>query len=491
MQIFKKKKKKINIFFRHNILHEISKNGLASTLTLSLDDKDNWVLTGSVRCTDNVVYNLDLDWNVPTPTKTVKVSYETSASATYWPDMDNDLQLVNENDSYAAALDIYGVMPGETFDWANMDHYYTALIDYSYSMDKVQIGDAVNGKLEQVGDTTKISASLIGFNAVQYDVELWYVVPTPKDAVEMTIPVEFNNLMESEGVYQLFAYTADGSMVVSFSPYATEVAGTFVNDRMFGRFGAEGGRYDFMSDYTYVAFVTDPVEQLYDIYPVSKGQMVVTVDENDNITAKVDVICSDAVRYVLTLTSKYDIPHLEYDAEVPVEYTYTTSDVVEVTDYTADYGYVSFQAMAADGSNMTSIAFFVEEADADIVIPAGTYPIDYYEEYGTVLANSGVQSGYVYPSFFANMTEDGGLMAPLWFFVSGSVTIENKDGKLYLEVNGLNSYNQTIHITYDASKTSGVENVTTETSAKKVVKNGQLLIMRDGETFNVLGAQVK
>lgn len=79
----------------------------------------------------------------------------------------------------------------------------------------------------------------------------------------------------------------------------------------------------------------------------------------------------------------------------------------------------------------------------------------------------------------------------LWFFVSGSVTIETKDGKLYLEVNGLNSYNQTIHITYDASKTSGVENVTTETSAKKVVKNGQLLIMRDGETFNVLGAQVK
>lgn len=219
--------------------------------------------------------------------------------------------------------------------------------------------------------------------------------------------------------------------------------------------------------------------------------MVVTVDENDNITAKVDVICSDAVRYVLTLTSKYDIPHLEYDAEVPVEYTYTTSDVVEVTDYTADYGYVSFDAMAADGSNMTAIAFFVEEADADIVIPAGTYPIDYSEEYGTVLANSGVQSGYVYPSFFANMTEDGGLMASLWFFVSGSVTIENKDGKLHLEVNGLNSYNQTIHITYDASKTSGVENVTTETSAKKVVKNGQLLIMRDGETFNVLGAQVK
>lgn len=111
--------------------------------------------------------------------------------------------------------------------------------------------------------------------------------------------------------------------------------------------------------------------------------------------------------------------------------------------------------------------------------------------YGTVMANPGVQGNSVYPSFFANLTEDGGLLVPLWFFVSGSVTIENKDGKLYLEVNGLNSYNQTIHITYDASKTSGVENVTTETSAKKVVKNGQLLIMRDGETFNVLGAQVK
>lgn len=475
----------------NNTYEEIG--AILANVTLSLDEEENWVLTGSMLGTDNVVYNLDLSWNVPTPTKTVKVSFETSSEFAFWPSLDYDLQLSNEDEFFAASLDVFGVQPGETFGFENMDAYYAAVIDYTTG-EEGEVADAVNGKLEQVGDTTKISASLICFNAVQYDVELWYVAPTPTETVEMTIPVQFTNYLETEGLYQLSGYTADSVYTISFMPYAEEVAGTFVNDGLFGKFGAEGGRYDFNADYTYVATVTDPAEGLYDVHAVAKGQMTVTMDADNNITALVDVVCDNAVRYVLTLTSKYDTPHLDYDAEEPaIDRTYTAADMVEVNDYIADYGYIGLNATAADGSDMVMLAFIVEEADADIVIPVGTYPIDYSNEYGTVVANTGVQGDAVYPSFYAQLDEEGYLNVPLWMFVGGTVEVSKTDaGYLHMEVNAVNSYNVPVHIVYDGTPT-GLENVEVENinGVKKMMVDGQLVIVRDGKAFNAMGAQVK
>jgi hypothetical protein len=36
-----------------------------------------------------------------------------------------------------------------------------------------------------------------------------------------------------------------------------------------------------------------------------------------------------------------------------------------------------------------------------------------------------------------------------------------------------------------------VENITTETTASKRIENGQLLIHRNGNTYNVLGTQIQ
>jgi len=478
------------ILTNKNTYDEVS--ALVANVTLSLDEEEHWVLTGSMLGTDNVVYNLNLSWNVPTPTKTIKVSFETCAEYSFWPDLDNDLQLRNENELFAASLDVFGVQPGETFGIENFDTYYTTVTDYTTGETTV-VGDAVNGKLEQVGDTTKISASLICFNAVQYDVELWYAVPTPTETVEMTIPVEFGNHIDDYGYYQLYGYTADSTYAVSFLPYADEVAGTFVNDGLFGKFGAEGGQYDFDPGYTYVGTVTDPAEGLFDVHYVAKGQMTVTMDADNNITALVDVVCDNAVRYVLTLTSKYDIAHLEYDEpEIPVDRTYGADDPIEVVDGTAEEGMIYWSVAAADDSDVLALYFFAEESDPDIVIPVGTYPIDYSEEFGTVWANSGVQGGSVYPSYYSKL-DDGYLVAPLWLFVGGTVEVSKTDaGYLHMEVNAVNSYDVPVHIVYDGTPT-GLENVEVENinGVKKMMVDGQLVIVRDGKAFNALGAQVK
>jgi hypothetical protein len=91
------------------------------------------------------------------------------------------------------------------------------------------------------------------------------------------------------------------------------------------------------------------------------------------------------------------------------------------------------------------------------------------------------------------MSEDGkGIVPPLYFIVGGTVEVENRDGKLYIEVNAVNSYNVPIHIVFDGTKqTTAVENITTEKGATKRIENGQLLINRNGNTYNVLGAQIQ
>ena len=79
----------------------------------------------------------------------------------------------------------------------------------------------------------------------------------------------------------------------------------------------------------------------------------------------------------------------------------------------------------------------------------------------------------------------------MWFMVGGSVTVEKVDGKMKMEINAVNSYNQPIHITYDGTATA-LENVNVNVEGiRKQIVDGQLVIIRDGKAYNALGAQVK
>ena len=144
---------------------------------------------------------------------------------------------------------------------------------------------------------------------------------------------------------------------------------------------------------------------------------------------------------------------------------------------------------------MAAFFFFVEEPDEDIIVPAGVYPIDSSEEYGTVYANPGVQGDGVWPSFYARMMEDGSLVTPLWLLVDGTVEVtKTADGKPYMEVNAVNSYGVEVHIVYDGTPIdTSVENTHSQspmTHSQKLLRNGQLLIQRAGETFTILGTRI-
>jgi hypothetical protein len=308
----------------------------------------------------------------------------------------------------------------------------------------------------------------------------------------LTIDATFDNQLEANGYYTLSGVDETTGLLVAMSPITEEVAGTFVNDGVFGRFGT--GQYDFYATQTYVAKYLGEDEYgdpEYDVYSVEKGTMTVTLDAEGNIVAKVSVICSNAVQYEMTMTSKFDKPHLQYDADYGVEKAYTAADVV-TSEFDADYGMGYWKVEAADGSDVCALYFFAEEADADIVIPAGTYTIDNSWDYGTVYASEGYDPNYgLSPSYYAHYLEDDYLSVPVWCMVSGTVTVEKVDGKMKMTIDAINSYDQEVKITYDGT-TTGVENINVNVEGlRKQIVDGQLVIIRDGKAYNAQGAQVK
>mgnify|MGYP003454945103 FL=1 len=444
-----------------------------------------YAVYGEARCTDNVVYNFDLAWVVPATTDTIALRFDHTARASYYPQMNNDLLLINSNDRYTLNLNVVGAELGGKFTMEHIGEYYTSLSDDELKMD-IELAQ-VEGTIYQSGDTTWVQAQMVGFDAKLYDVQLWYAVPTPTDTIELTFnDVPFTNHLE-EGYYQLIAYTEDQARMVSFTPASHEVEGTFVNDGMFGQFGE--GHYDFFNDYTYIQ-EWNPKTREYDTYTIEKGELVVTLSAEGVITARAEVVGEDAKLYRITMYSKYERPHLDFDSEDgAVERVYGAEDDVVIEDHTQRDGYIIFQATAHDQSDMMVLYFFANQVDSDVTIPQRVYPINHSLVAGTVLSSSGAnEDNTVSPSLYASLTD--GYLDALYFLVDGTVKVEKVDGKLRLEVEAVNSYDVPVHIVYDAQSTDVEDVVHTQTNTNKVLRDGRLIINHSGKEYTILGADI-
>ena len=76
--------------------------------------------------------------------------------------------------------------------------------------------------------------------------------------------------------------------------------------------------------------------------------------------------------------------------------------------------------------------------------------------------------------------------------VDGKVEVtKTRDGYPSLEVNAVNSYGVEVHIVYDGTPTSVTDTTHVPVSnTRKLIRDGQLLIIRNNEAFNLLGVSL-
>ena len=233
------------------------------------------------------------------------------------------------------------------------------------------------------------------------------------------------------------------------------------------------------------------------IYFLVGGTVEVSV-EGDKLKMEVNAVNSYDVpvhvvcEYQLEAAEE-GLPYDEKEGAVNAVYT-TEDDVYYTLDFIPEWGELYVDLMAADGTNMTTLTFMVEAADDETQVPVGVYPIADTYEVGTVM--SGMYDAEWGPmgSFYA----EGGVSADgyfgvekVWYMVAGTVTVENNDGYIKITAAATNSYGVPVNVTYNASPATAVENTKVENNnTRKVVKDNQLLIIKEGVEYNVLGKRL-
>ena len=457
------------------------------TITLAVDANRNCVITGHMIGEDNICYNLHLSWTPPTATDTVHIAFDKSSSVAYYPDLAHDFMLTNKDENYDISLDIVGVPMGESFTERNLNIAY-CMIANRQTHDTISIA-AAEGQVWQSGDTTYLSANVLGFDAVVYDIDLWYAVPEVTETQEISIyNATFYNELAKDGYFALVGTNDDKSIEFAISLLGNteeDVPGTYVNDGLFG--GFTGKNYDFIhfiggSYSTYIAKWNEERKD-YDILSIEKGHATVTLDEDQEVTLVGAFVAENGVEYRITMTSWVDKPRIQDDAmSGAVERLFVDENQLTIEQEEADK--VKLEIMT-DGDLM-ALWFYVEYIDDEIVIPEGEYTIDDSDDYWSVIKGDGSLG----KSFYS--THDGEYFTSLYFLVDGTVVVSKKNGKLHLEMHALNSYDVPVHVVYDPSAMTGVQNTQSPgANIQKLFRHGQLLIEREGKMYNAQGAILK
>ena len=459
-------------------------------------DKTDGAMTADLECyaSDFNYYKIHMAWSVPEPTRVVDMAFTEVSEVTPIPNS-FIIQFYNENDTIAASICLLGWKPGETlnFTWDNIYTTYTALAKIvDDEIVEVQVADA-HGILELVGDTTKLTATIIGFDSVQYNITMWYAVPVAVKTVDVPAITDatFTNRLSDLYKFQMRGKTADGKFEISFAPeYTEQVEGTFATDGKFTKM-------DLDPDYCAVGVFNAEVGDFDWAYALA-GEVVVTMDENQLVTATGWYLGEDAVRYNFTISGLYDKEHIKYDTEdnTPVNKTMTPKDYVfELDDeYLDSYGSVAFLAVGITNGDMLGLEFTIDQtADAnEWLIPAGEYEIN--DSFAPFTVSAGSTDGYdFYMSILGQVDEEGYLTGEgIYFLVGGTVTVENVgENDLHIVVDAWNSYDVPVKIDINTSATALTNVESEEAKAVKFIKNGQLYIQRGEKLFNVLGAMAE
>ena len=413
--------------------------------------------------TDYKYYIMHLSYGVPEVQETKHLDFKNNSKTMYYIDPLGlkELQIANFDGEYSASFDILyidQVMDGE-FDMSNMFEEQTFLIHhvvedgevYDVPVKFAEFG----GEIWQKNDTTYLTASILGFDSIQYEISMFYTIPTPTETVTYTFDglgddvVDLTNAVSSSGIFILDAMSADGLLMakVNVERITTKsVEGTFYND---GKFDHS----DFYPVDTWVK-VWNASTKEYEEYSIQKGTMTVKV-ENNILTAVASFICENAVQYDLTFKTEYTRERIPWDEEYEeLDYTFDQNSFVQVTDWRPEgYRIIELFLVESDESIAADFYFILDQdvaADPDMVLPAGVYPINDSWVSGTTLACSGILPDGPAPSYVCWVDEEGYLDPNgLYCLVDGTVTIEKINGKMKIEVDAVNSYDVPVKLHYE------------------------------------------
>lgn len=330
-----------------------------------------------------------------------------------------------------------------------------------------------NGVTVHVGDTIVAFGKYKLFNTTHELNTGCYITelkPAATAAETITINItegtQWQDATADEGWWQIMGQNEDYAVSLSNVGGATEAAGTYTIDQM-------------DPAYTYVKPVNGTEKITF-----TEGSVVVAVDaETEIVTVTATLLGTDGNTYDISMVydpSKVD-PY-QYDEEED-DFEYTFESYIVNDKYVATNGILVVTAQ----SETTAVTMYLIPAQGQTALTAGEYAVATVPAYGTVLAGSYNQG--VSPSYAATLVTEAGqlYLDQVWYFVSGKVTV---DANLNIVVDALNSKGKAIKATLKGEE-QGIEDVDAAAKATKTIKNGQLIIEKNGVQYNAQGAVIR
>ncbi len=448
------------------------------TVTVSMDvEKMVLVVKAEMVCADTIQYNF-----------TSEIPVELAGQKTL--SFDN----LNVDDSWASWFGVYffdaeneeAAISGD-FMADNLEDYefgdgeiactvYTEEAGEVYSMVFTYAHVYNNGK--------NLDMTFIGEDMVLYTVNAKFTKPEPVDDIEITLgELELTDLRDGMGAWQLSGTDLDETIWASVVVYSSTLEGSYTMDDMGDLISYN--KFELMDEETGALIESAPLYELY-------KNIAVTVEDLGDGWSQMHIEVEGQYgvhRAKLHLTSAPfnpdDVPGNEYDMQEDIEAEYATEDITEF-EVDGEEGYAYVRVVKDD--EMFAVLFYVEEGATELA--AGTYEINDSYEAGSA-QSGGISGNSVYPTFWATTDEEGYLNVPLFFCVEGTVEVSyDEAGALQLVVEATNTWGNTASILVNAPEPQGVENTNAAVKATKMVKNGHLVIKKNGVEYNAMGAQL-
>lgn len=190
------------------------------------------------------------------------------------------------------------------------------------------------------------------------------------------------------------------------------------------------------------------------------------------------------------------------DGEYTYEWEPTTPTTITATmDYAAAYDFAEgygFVELYLENDDYYADLYVLADFDAQLGVPAGTYQVASSGETGTVWASSGGNEEEDEPSYLAADFDAEGYYNTSYYFAGGTLTVSASTKGVKYEMAITTHFGSTLNLTYEGPVENGfdtaVEQVTNNdehaAAAVKILRNGQLLILRNGLRYNAAGQKL-
>lgn len=438
---------------------------------------EGFKITGKVLCFNNTEYTLDLTYVIPDATREAELTLENLELGVF----DGAWQLsgFSEDGKTYASIAAYADEVSGTYTESEL------AADYCYIYTDLVLDE--EGYVEEGNFFELLKANLeVVFNEEDSTIVITGTLRAQNEDDATDIPEFTLNLSgripapEVSDMTFEFADEEDGILV---TPSNDEDAWDWyvASEAMFESYGAEYIAEAIYGNYGNTYAVTG--EQLLSFeddlanYLTASGTfyLVVWGAGENNITTEV---------FVHEFEYESGLPEgcTQYDAEEGNDFIVDFAEYEIDDQYLEQYG-VLFISAENEDAEFVSIELWLPE-DAEGLV-AGEYPVD--EEQVPQTVTIGELSGNtLYGSFAGSHDDEGYINVPFWFFVDGTVTV-NENGSITVDV--VNCAGAKIQCVLGGAQ--AINNTDAAVKAAKVVRNGQLIIIKNGVEYNAQGAVVK